>query len=408
MKKHALLLALLVFIQIANVLDFVMMMPLSARLTRDLHLTAQQFAALVSAYTFAAGIVGFSGAFIIDRFDRKKALLVLFGGFTLATAWCGLAQGFSGLLIARILAGSFGGIVATLVSAIVGDVIPSQDRGKAMGWVMSAFPVASVLGIPLAVWAAQYQGWHTPFLGLAVLACFAWLAVLAFAPSLRGHLAQAGPKESPVSVIRHTFSNKGQMLGLGLIGAQVLGHFSLVPMLPLFLQRNVGFQETQLPLVYLVGGLLSFVSNPVTGYLTDRYGKVRMILIICATSSIPLMVLSHLPRVPLWQALIATASFFLLSGTRFIPTSALLNDQVDSGHRGRYLGFVSCVQQIASGAASYLAGWLVVEGSTVDMPIHGFERVGYMALGFSALAAYVAYQLRGRFVPQKTMPAVYE
>ncbi len=72
-------------------------------------ITPQQFGFLVSAYAFAACVSGLVAAFVIDRFDRKTALLVLYGGFTAGTLLCAVAPGFLTLLLARCVAGAFGG-----------------------------------------------------------------------------------------------------------------------------------------------------------------------------------------------------------------------------------------------------------------------------------------------------------
>jgi predicted MFS family arabinose efflux permease len=60
-----------------------------------------------------------------DRFDRKKLLLFFYGGFVLGTLWCGLAQSFEVLLIARIATGLFGGVIGSIVIAISTDLFPA-------------------------------------------------------------------------------------------------------------------------------------------------------------------------------------------------------------------------------------------------------------------------------------------
>src|ERR1044072_3399258 len=78
-------------VQFTHILDFMIMMPLGAQLMRVFQITPAQFTQLVACYGLAAAITGFLGGFIMDRFDRKRALLVLYAGFGLATLACGLA-----------------------------------------------------------------------------------------------------------------------------------------------------------------------------------------------------------------------------------------------------------------------------------------------------------------------------
>ena len=136
------LLLTLAAVQFFNVLDFMVMMPLGARIMTAFQISPQQFSWLVAAYGTAAALSGFSGGFVLDRFDRKNALLVLFTGFTLATFACALSSTYETLLTARLAAGAFGGVAGSVVTAMVGDVIPPQRLGRAMSTVMAAFPLS--------------------------------------------------------------------------------------------------------------------------------------------------------------------------------------------------------------------------------------------------------------------------
>ena len=90
-RRELWLLLTLAGIQFTHILDFMIMMPLGPQFTRIFAITDAQFGLLVSAYTFAAGASGLLASTYIDRFDRKKLLLVLYVLFALATLACGLA-----------------------------------------------------------------------------------------------------------------------------------------------------------------------------------------------------------------------------------------------------------------------------------------------------------------------------
>src|SRR6476661_3724222 len=111
LKKERWYVVILAAIQIVHILDFVIMMPLGPKFMRVFNITPIEFSTLVSAYTFSAGIVGFFGALYADHFDRKKFLLFNFTGFIVGTFMCAIAPNFGALLIARIIAGAFGGIL---------------------------------------------------------------------------------------------------------------------------------------------------------------------------------------------------------------------------------------------------------------------------------------------------------
>ena len=82
-------------VQFTHILDFMIMMPLGASLMRVFNITPAQFSHVVAAYGISAGIMGFLGGFVLDRFDRKHVLLTLYAGFGLSTLACALAPSSS-------------------------------------------------------------------------------------------------------------------------------------------------------------------------------------------------------------------------------------------------------------------------------------------------------------------------
>jgi predicted MFS family arabinose efflux permease len=74
------LLSILTLMQFSVTIDFIIIAPLGPQLMRVFGIDTAQFGWTVAAYAFGAGLSSFSAAFFLDRFDRKRALLVLFTG----------------------------------------------------------------------------------------------------------------------------------------------------------------------------------------------------------------------------------------------------------------------------------------------------------------------------------------
>src|SRR5215467_3383012 len=140
------LVALLALVQFTIILDFIIMSPLGAILMPALNISAAQFGVAVSAYAFSAGISGVLAAGFADRFDRKRLLLFFYAGFTLGTMLCAIAPNYHVLLIGRIVTGLFGGVIGSVVLAIITDLFALQLRGRAMGFLQTAFAASQVLG----------------------------------------------------------------------------------------------------------------------------------------------------------------------------------------------------------------------------------------------------------------------
>ena len=143
--RERVLLLTLAGIQFTHVVDFMIMMPLGPQLTALFQITDAQFGLLVSAYTFAAGLSGLLAASFVDRFERKRLLLSIYVLFALTTLGCALAPTYGMLMLARIAAGMFGGILSAMTQTVIGDVIPFARRGRATGLVMTYYKCKQVL-----------------------------------------------------------------------------------------------------------------------------------------------------------------------------------------------------------------------------------------------------------------------
>src|SRR5437016_4170411 len=131
--NERLLLLVLASIQFTAIVDFLIILPLGPQYLRVFHIRPAQFGIIVSAYAISAGISGVVAGLFLDRLDRKAALLGLYFGFALGTLCCGLAPSYALLVGARLIAGAFGGVAGALILAIIGDVVPEERRGAAMG-----------------------------------------------------------------------------------------------------------------------------------------------------------------------------------------------------------------------------------------------------------------------------------
>src|SRR6185312_6113915 len=130
---------ILTLTQFTVILDFMIMSPLGDMLMKSMSLKPSAFGIAVSAYAFSAGISGLLTAGFADKFDRKKLLLFFYLGFTAGTVLCGLAHTYTLLLAARIITGLFGGVVGSVSMAIVADLFPLQQRGRAVGFIQMGF-----------------------------------------------------------------------------------------------------------------------------------------------------------------------------------------------------------------------------------------------------------------------------
>ena len=385
------LLAVLTLMQFCVTIDFIIIAPLGPQLMRVFTIDTEQFGYTVAAYAFGAGLSSFSAAFFLDRFDRKRALLVLFTGFTAGTLCCALAPGYHAMLAARFVTGVFGGVCGGVVLAIVGDAIPEVRRATAMGTVMSAFALASALGVPAGLWIAE-RGWHWPFLILGVFCA----AILPFAlwllPRSDRHLRDVAGTESAGARMWAVLANGTHLRAFSLMAGLTAAGFMVVPFISTFMVRNVGLTESQLKYNFLSGGLFTLFSMNLVGRLSDMYGRLRVFAIMATLSTGAVLWLTHLRVEPLLVAVAVTTVFMVTMTGRFVPAIAMITGSAEARHRGGFMSVNSCVQQVFSGLGTSLGGWLLVDQA--HQPLRNYGLIGWIAAGIAIACIGLAARLR--------------
>jgi MFS transporter, DHA1 family, inner membrane transport protein len=394
--KERILLLLLASINFTHILDFMIMMPLGNFLMPFFHIKAQQFSVVVASYSISAAISGFSAAFFVDKFDRKKVLLFGYTGFIIGTICCGIAPTYGLLLVARIVAGLFGGLIGAQVFSIIADTFPYERRGQAMGIIFSAFALASIVGVPFSLYLAENISWHAPFIFIGCLGIAIIPAVMRFMKPMTGHLL-SGKRDNPIQVLKNVVGSRLQLLALGLSGSLMLGHFLIIPFLNPYMEFNVGFTAHQRNLVYMVGGIVSFFSAPVIGRLADKHGKHRVFTIFALLSLIPIFLITNMPPIKYYYVLTVTGVWFMLSTGRGIPAQAIISNVVAPEQRGSFMSFNSCVQQLFTGMASLIAGWVIVVGP--DNKLLHYPWVGYLSMAVVLLCVFIASRIPGKTAP---------
>ncbi len=386
-KLEKIYILILTLVQIIHILDFVVMMPLGPQFIRIFSITPAQFSLLVSAYTFSAGIMGFIAALFADRFVRKYFLLFNLTGFLVGTFVCTQADTFAALLVGRILAGAFGGVINACVFSFVADLIPYNRRGRALGVIMSAFSIASVLGIPLGLQIANAYSWHATFYFIIGVGLINGVLAIIYLPVLKTAAITPGvqgQKENLAQFIG-VLKEKNNLMAFGLTMILAFGIFMIIPFNAPYMVNNVGMTEKELPLIYLVGGLFNMATSRFVGKLSDRYGNAFMFKIMATGSLLPILLITHLPAAPLWAALATNALFMIFASGRFIPAMTLISGIIKPSERGAFMGLENSFRQISSGLAAQIAGLIIITNPTTNKLIH-FNVLGYICVFWTLFA----------------------
>lgn len=376
--KERQLLWLLALTQFTIIMDFMVMMPLGPQIMKAFSISPAAFAIAVSAYSLCSGASGLCAATYIDRFDRRHLLLCAYALFTLSNLFCAMANSFHLLLAARAFAGLSGGVLSSLIMVIIGDVIPLSKRGEATGMVMTSFSMAAIGGVPLGVVLGAHFGWSAPFYLLVVLCITIWIMGSRIVPSISQHIDTKTEISQIIPAWLALFTNPKHLKAFVLTFTLMTSQMMVIPFISPVLVANYGIKPDQISWIYMAGGLATLFTSRRIGRLSDRHAKHLVFQAIALFSLAPILLVTHLPHLPL-LGIICIFPFFMISmSSRMIPIQALLTTVPAPSSRGAFMSTNSALQSIGSGCGAWLGGLILATGTNGHIENYGMN--GWVAV----------------------------
>jgi predicted MFS family arabinose efflux permease len=382
-------------IQFVNIVDFMMVMPLGPTYAQALGISTAHLGQIAGSYTAAAAVAGIIAARFLDRFDRRKALGVALLGLVTGTAAGAFARGLGSLVAARAIAGAFGGPATSIALSIIADVVPPARRGRAIGSVMGAFSVASVVGVPMGLRLAIWGGWRLPFLVVAAMGAVVVVLALWAMPPMRGHIVVVGGGPKLLALLE----DRTIRLALAMNALVMLTAFLVVPNIAPHLLQNLGFPARRLDLGYMCGGLASFMIMRLAGRGIDRYGAARVSIVGTALLIGVLTFAFITPgAIGVPGVVLAFVLFMAAMSIRNVSMSSLSTRVPRGDQRAGYMSLQSTAQHIASATGAFVSSRLLHEGP--GHRLDGIATVATMsallAVGLPPLLAVIGRQVRAR------------
>lgn len=391
--RERLVLWLLALTQFTVIMDFMVMMPLAPQLMTAFSIQPAAVSGAVSAYAWCAGLSGLAAAMYIDRFDRKKLLLVMFALFSLSNLACAAAPNFHVLVLSRAFAGLTGGVLGAIVMAIIGDLIPASRRGAATGIVMTSFSMAAVIGVPSGVMLAAHFGWASPFYILVLCSLPILLLAARVLPALDEHVARRAPLSAVLPNLIALYRVPNHLKAFLLSAVNMATGMMVIPFISPVLVSNVGLQPAEITYVYLAGGIATFFTARMVGKWSDRVGAHKVYRTLSLLFILPVLFITHMPVIPLVGVMLFFPFFMVLASGRNIPLQALMTTVPDPSRRGAFLSANAAVQQVGTGLGALLGGLTLTTNAAGH--ISGYGLNGWIAAGLAVLTVLWVGQIRG-------------
>lgn len=371
--------------------DFVVFGFLATVIARLFFPNENEYAALLlTLATFGAGFFTRPvGAVVLgvyaDRRGRKAALRLIITLMTLATAMIAFAPTYASIGIAapiimlfgRLLQGfATGGEFASATSFLV-EVAPEHQRGLYGSFQMLGQGIAALAGatagffVTRALTPEQLDawGWRLPFLfGLLIAPVGMWMRrTLTETDAFLHHRSVSHSARSITHTLRaHT---RNILVSFGLVTSGTIAYYVVLIHMPTFARNSLKIALPDAFLAQLIGLVCLCVSIVMSGWLSDRIRRKR--IMVFAMLSLALLLypsFRFLHGNPTVANLVGVqAMLCVVIGAAYGPISAVLAEQFSVGVRSTGLAIAyNFAVMMFGGFAPFVVTWLV---NMLDSPV---------------------------------------
>ena len=128
------------------------------------------------------------------------------------------------------------------------------------------------------------------------------------------------------------------------------------------------------------------------GRWADRAGKLRVFVLMSLAATVPIVLITNLPRVSLITAVATSTLLMVCMSGRMVPAMALMTASIEPQYRGGFMSINSSVQQFACGIAAYFSGQVLTQRSGGEL-LH-FGWLGAISIVCALSCIYLARFLK--------------
>ena len=313
---------------------------------------------IISAFGVIYGVCQLPAGWLADRIGPRILLTMGIIGVGAAGLLVGLSPNYLVLLAGLVLMGIMGGGYHPASTTMISSVVEPRKRGQALGFHMIGGSFSYFLAPLIAAGIAVAWGWRGPFIALAIPA-------IGIGIILHTILGKRVPTQKFTT--RGTRDSTEAPPAPGhkrrLITVVVLSSFtqalimSIVSFVPLFLVDTFGTgKETaaaSISLVYFMG----LWAGPFGGYLSDRFGRIAIIITVCVMAGIVIYLLNIVPYGFGIGAMLVLIGILMYINTT--SAQAFIADQTSDRNRSTVLGFYFFGNMEGTGVLTPILGYLI-------------------------------------------------
>jgi len=332
-------------------------------LLREFSMDTRTAGFLNSLTLIASAVGGFLFGFIADRIGRTRALMLSILVYSLSSAACAFTHTVPQLAFCRFILGLGMGGEWTTAAALIAETWRPEHRGKALGFMQSAYAIGEAIAAFVVAMVLPHYGWRAVFLvGVLPALVVFWIQRRVPEPELWKQRAKKGVRPKLSSLLRGETLRNG-ILATTMNAFAMFGYWGLFIWIPGYLSLPVGqggrglsLTKTTTFFLILCGG--KWLGYALFGFFADVYGRKKpyFTYLLIAALLVPIY---GLVRSPFWLLVLGPLVGFF--GIGFFSGFAAIASEIFPGEiRATAMGFSYNVGRGLSAVAPFAVGALAI------------------------------------------------
>lgn len=267
-----------------------LIVPVMPSFLNIMHLSGKTMGYLVAAYALAQLLMSPLAGRWVDRYGRKKIIIIGVFLFGISELIFGLGTHVSVFYISRILGGTSAAFIMPGVTAYVADITSIQERAKAMGYISAAVSTGFIIGPGIGGFIAEY-GVHIPFFFAAILAFFVGISSIFILkePLTKEQLAEISANAKQTNFISNIKRSVNPVYFIAFIIVFVLafGLSAYETVFSLFSDHKFGFTPKDIAVIITISATFGVIMQIfMFGKMVNKLGEKKLIQLCLITGAI--------------------------------------------------------------------------------------------------------------------------
>ena len=332
-----------------------MIAPLIPRLAEVFQAPEQQIGLIVPAYMIAYGISTLIYGLLSDRLGRGRVIRASLLAFIILTGLTATAQSASQMIGWRLLTGLGASGVVPMSLALVGDLYPQNQRGRALGLLFAAMEGGMAFGSTSGAILEPFLGWRTLFIGTTVVTVGVFWLLLRFGSLPKASSSRSLPSLQSVFLgYRNLLATKRGFRTYSYVFWNGIFHSGVYTWLGLYFSQRYNLGEIGIGLAILGYGVPGLLFGSMIGRAADRWGRRSLIAPGLGVAAIGVALL--IPQVPLLVAVVAVTIISLGYDLTQPLFAGIVTELGGKQHGGQAMGLNVSALFIGFGIGSFLFG----------------------------------------------------